>query len=554
MTQALGIDFTGFVKFPEDKLANSKPVLYQRYNNIFGVDANEYPAKRAAITKVRVGYPVDGYSTNPVNCYVDIYLDYEPREGYTDQVAFNMAYSGKAASHNTSAIITETPAEDFGIYGEELQYYEFEVKVGPDIYTQGEIEANQFTGNVKAQEINSNKIYANEVIKTSIEEAINGPLGYNIPEDGLNNLVISSPTIQTLEYSFYRKYNMLQLNNGVKFSTSRTGEPIPGLVKVSGNISHSLMESGAIHVLGGTATSNATLGMMVNNFTNTFIPAGVYKTNVYNLTHTVNGTVFPDEEGKIIFDVDGYISQVSAARFMKDTTYEEGYLIPYLIPYDSNIEYNYDSSNDIIRIVDNGATTEITNFKEFYCPKGIATLEIGENESKIDFENKVQTNILSGSILSSYLENQKGTNRFGYLYLNKGSGCNHQLYVNKYDLFSKIEVDSELSSTSTNSVQNKAISKVLENCIKLDYDDYDKPIVEILPGITCHYNGENSYITVEHMYGTATIIGNSIKIQGAYLDEPSSYFNITLQEAGVQSTSIEASEDVKQAFKDWLGI
>jgi hypothetical protein len=118
---------------------------------------------------------------------------------------------------------------------------------------------------------------------------------------------------------------------------------------------------------------------------------------------------------------------------------------------------------------------------------------------------------------------------------------------------SHIEVDSELSDVSENPVQNKVISKALEDCIKRYGDEFGSG-VEILPGITCYYDGESSCITVEHMYGTATITGNSIKIQGAYLDESSSYFNITLQSAGSQNTNIEASDDVKQAFKDWLGI
>ena len=159
VTQALGIDFTGYVKFPNEDFRKGKPVIYQRYNNLFGLDPAEYPEKRAQITKVRIGYPTSDYGTNPVNCYVDIYVDFEPREGSNDYVAFNMSYSGKAASHNTSAIITETPAEDVGIYGEELQYYEFEAKVGPDIYTKGEIEASKFTGDVEADKVSSKELF-----------------------------------------------------------------------------------------------------------------------------------------------------------------------------------------------------------------------------------------------------------------------------------------------------------------------------------------------------------------------------------------------------------
>ena len=89
MVQVLGLDLSGFVKYPLDTNSKAKPILTKRYENIFGEDeaVANHPVK---ITKVRIGYPKKGtsfpktdgatnYSENPVNCYLDVYFDYEPQ-------------------------------------------------------------------------------------------------------------------------------------------------------------------------------------------------------------------------------------------------------------------------------------------------------------------------------------------------------------------------------------------------------------------------------------------------------------------------------------------
>ena len=89
MVQALAFDFSGFVKYPTDT-ADSKPVLIKRYENTFGQDdaVKNHPFK---VSKIRIGYPKAGtdfpetdgttnYKVNPVNCYVDIYIDFLPGE------------------------------------------------------------------------------------------------------------------------------------------------------------------------------------------------------------------------------------------------------------------------------------------------------------------------------------------------------------------------------------------------------------------------------------------------------------------------------------------
>lgn len=145
MCQALGINFTGFVKYKEDTSVDKKPVIYQLYNNIFGEDdALKGPGK---ITAVRIGYPKQGtdfpnsdgavkdYSNTPVNCYVDILVDFNPNTlGNNKTISFNMNYSGFANNHNCKEITEETEASNTGIYGEELEYYTMSLKEDVDLY------------------------------------------------------------------------------------------------------------------------------------------------------------------------------------------------------------------------------------------------------------------------------------------------------------------------------------------------------------------------------------------------------------------------------------
>ena len=90
MVQALALDITGFVKYPEDT-TDSKPTIIKRYENRFGEDdaVKDHPFK---VSKIRIGYPKKGtefpetdgntnYKVNPVNCYVDIYVDFVSSTG-----------------------------------------------------------------------------------------------------------------------------------------------------------------------------------------------------------------------------------------------------------------------------------------------------------------------------------------------------------------------------------------------------------------------------------------------------------------------------------------
>ena len=139
-TQILAFDMTGYFKYPKqsdgtqgDTTTTSKPVLIKRYENSFGIKGTQNNPQ-AKITKVRVGYPASGESPegdkyNPINCYIDIYVDIDESKIVEGRALpdFNMNYAGFADSHNCEAIMEETDATDVGMYGEKLAFYEMAV-------------------------------------------------------------------------------------------------------------------------------------------------------------------------------------------------------------------------------------------------------------------------------------------------------------------------------------------------------------------------------------------------------------------------------------------
>lgn len=539
VTQALGVDFTGYVKFPADDFRNTKPVIYQRYNNIFGLDPNEYPEKRAAITKVRVGYPTEEYGTNPVNCYVDIYVDFEPREGYEDYVAFNMSYSGKAASHNTSAIITETPAEDVGIYGEALQYYEFAVKVGPDIYTEGEIEANKFIGDVEAEKVVANEFYA-------IGE--NEEREFNVTDNFTNAKVIKdsieSALIDTM--AAYKKYNYL-------YNTLKTGDTTKKGVTLT------VHPSGAI-TINGTCTAKTTFNLF-NGFTSNsptiYLPAGSYKFKGLRFIMWETG-ITPDINDKTTYMIvnDGY-SEIKEMEVNLDSPKILGHVsfcpnadsewndvsfVPYLYRAEDNLDisYSYDIDSDIISITgsdgDYGVDVTITERAELYGTSA-------RGESVLELSNK--RIVKNNSIINN-----------SYNILIAETGTNDTFEIESYTKLGSndIIVDSVLSATSTNPVQNKIITNALNN--KLEYNDNDGEIHIDVPEAMASYftltSNDHSHVILNGMYGTLTLTDHTITLRSS--DDPDTYFTLDISAAGNGDPIIEGSENVKQTFKDWLGI
>lgn len=142
MSQATGICFSGFVKYKNDTTTDKKPVLYQLYNNIFGEnDAMQNPGR---ITAVRIGYPDpkqanynNGTSdalTNPINCYLDVLVEFDKDTLKSKSISFNLNYSGFSDSHNCVPITEETDATGTGIYGESLSFHNFYLREGAMLY------------------------------------------------------------------------------------------------------------------------------------------------------------------------------------------------------------------------------------------------------------------------------------------------------------------------------------------------------------------------------------------------------------------------------------
>ena len=146
MVQYAMLDIGGCVDFHNGgSTTGAKPVIYQRMNHVYGENqAISDATRQAKITKVRIAYPKRGTtypipdsdgdyesSSNPINCYVDVYLDFDPEwknNGYNVTRSFVYNFSGMTDSHNCTAITEEMDATDIGMYGEELEYFEYALK------------------------------------------------------------------------------------------------------------------------------------------------------------------------------------------------------------------------------------------------------------------------------------------------------------------------------------------------------------------------------------------------------------------------------------------
>lgn len=151
--QNLGIQYGAYVKHPHEGWDNvavaegnygtiegEHPVLYQLYNNMFGEDVIANPTRRSAITRVRYGYPKPGTTLNnglsvinPINAYIDIYVDFDECDyqslGREDSgVQFLMQFTGKTYNFGCDPILDETDASNYGLFNEELEFYEIDLK------------------------------------------------------------------------------------------------------------------------------------------------------------------------------------------------------------------------------------------------------------------------------------------------------------------------------------------------------------------------------------------------------------------------------------------
>lgn len=143
MSQAAGICFGGFVEYKEDSSGLGQPMLYQLYDNVFGSDyGTGHPVR---ITAVRIGYPDpaqepydNGTSgdarVNPINCYLDVKVEYDEAVLESGTISFNVNYAGFADSHNCVPITVETNATDTGMYGESLLFHELYLRDGAMLY------------------------------------------------------------------------------------------------------------------------------------------------------------------------------------------------------------------------------------------------------------------------------------------------------------------------------------------------------------------------------------------------------------------------------------
>lgn len=155
MAQNVSLDVSGYVRWEGDTQP-AKPVIVQNHNNIYGVDdVVADPLKQSRITKIRVAYPKrdadygeDGnfpipneegeYQNinNPVYCYIDALVEFDRRhtDGASSPTIY-VSYSGMATS-KCVPITEQTVVDDStpGRYGEQLDFFEFELNKDIDLY------------------------------------------------------------------------------------------------------------------------------------------------------------------------------------------------------------------------------------------------------------------------------------------------------------------------------------------------------------------------------------------------------------------------------------
>lgn len=155
MAQNVSLDISGYVRWDGDT-KTAKPVIVQNYNNIYGVDGVvDDPLKQARITKIRVAYPKrdadygeDGnfpipneegeYQSinNPVYCYVDALIEVD--RNYNDGASSPYIYMNYTGNLTSKCVpITKLTVVDdstVGTYGEQLDFFEFELNTDIDFY------------------------------------------------------------------------------------------------------------------------------------------------------------------------------------------------------------------------------------------------------------------------------------------------------------------------------------------------------------------------------------------------------------------------------------
>lgn len=220
--QVLGLEFTGNVNFPGTTTKpislDTEPIIYQKFNHLMGENNGTDASRKAMITKVRIGYPKRDYKTSPVNCYVDVYVEFMQRMG-TPALLVN--YAGFADSHNCVPITEETEAADVGMYGEELDFYEFEPNADHILHIpNGSVLFNEILGNnaiidgvlqvgdVTAYEVAATQMYADNMPYERLIGTEESPIILRDLQDGIYYLSgkflhYATDTIRTLIDGLY---------------------------------------------------------------------------------------------------------------------------------------------------------------------------------------------------------------------------------------------------------------------------------------------------------------------------------------------------------------
>lgn len=394
---SVSFNFNGFVEYKECSISD-KPSIFQTNALFLRGDKNTWNqdvsdmSYWSKITKIRVGYPKqpEGESFNPINCFVDVYLDFD--ENVKATRSFLCQANLATSQHNMELI--NSPLSEFeydltkatdakgqpllGAAGyfhptstdwtreSELDFYTIPVD-----YSMAAYQPNTSLNN---KNIYTENLFIKE--KKTNNSLFSGNLG-NEPI----NISLSLTSTGTKNYNFFRKYNTLihsvPLDNyyGLDIGMSKSG-----VIKINGALTAS------------TTGGPRFIPFFNNKYNKIVLPVGTYKTNLRLFFG--DGTNVGNFDTNTTFELTAPTEIIQARIELPRATVYENFenkkIIPYICPITKgNVIFEINQDDNII-IKDsteyNIKEIIIDNYNNFYSSKYLNdSYAFTNNFAEIDF-------------------------------------------------------------------------------------------------------------------------------------------------------------------------
>lgn len=448
--QSLVIDISGFVQFGTGRTPEEAGYMFCKSNSSYLgprlMTAQSDPYYKYKITQIRMGYPDEearSFKFDPevatgtvINCYVDVYIDYNPTASNDQDAQLLLQFTGKSYQHNCYPITKEITDENYtvqiendyftkgesisltsGMYGETLDFINVPIREDYDIVEDGYKERLVNNFKIKVSE-NSDKtsspIEAHNIKDVSAIQFDDAIFGGN-----------------QLNFRLFRKYNLLPLfsvsstndmfsyynwaNNttiGSKYQGGNIVLPYKSGKKSTAGVHYNITKSGTIIFSVKDSNSSITSNYLNIYYSNKaesaiILPAGKYITNVYDIYYTDNissstknhiifnnfvGTGSDPQPKGFILTEPSYLTfariRIDAAKFAIGSD-EIATYTPFLIKVDDSVEMEVSSSGGY-DIVD-------SRFEGFYIRSNLDcsdTRVIFTSANWLELENKDEDRII----------------------------------------------------------------------------------------------------------------------------------------------------------------